>query len=273
MESTSNAFNDIRDKMFVETNQTCKNHNCKMVAYKSNNAVPFCPECKKIERIKQEKDLSIKYSNQIKKRKTSKVLSKDSIITDDDLKSANFDNFKVENDEEKNALHISKQSAYQYLDKNNKFNMLITGLPGRGKSHLAISILKAVNEHTEVAQSCLFVSVDELFRRIKDSFNYTDNKYSEANMVRLLNKVDLLVLDDLGSEASMNKDKAASDFVQKILFGIFNSRSRIIITTNLNARELESMYNPKLISRMEKGVEGHLIKFTNETTDKRLVDF
>lgn len=71
-------------------------------------------------------------------------------------------------------------------------------------------------------------------------------------MTRLLTKVDLLVLDDLGSESSMNRDKAASDFVQRTLFGILNSRKRIIITANLNAIELSNMYNDKLASRMEK---------------------
>ncbi|CAI2610603.1 hypothetical protein AKUH3B101J_09000 [Apilactobacillus kunkeei] len=273
MESTSNMFNDFLNKHTTVTDEKCSKHNVNKIIFDVSKGQSFCPICQKNQHETKEKELTIKYTNQIKKRRTSKVLTKDSIMTDSDLEDATFDNFEVTNDEQKQALHVAKQSAYQYLKKDNQFNTLLTGEPGRGKSHLALSMLKAVNDTTEKPQSCLFVSVDELFRRIKDSFNYSDNKYSEGNMVRLLTNVDLLVLDDLGSEASMNRDKSASDFVQKILFGILNARSRTIITTNLNAKELEAMYNPKLVSRMEKGVQGHLIKFTEKTKDKRLVDF
>ena len=272
MDSISNGLATLISKYKHETDEECPVHHINKVTF--GKSEPFCPECQKIASAKREDELTAKYTKQVKKRRTTDVLTKDSIMTDEDLSSAAFDNFEVDNDEQKDALHVAKQSAYQYLDKNNKFNTLLTGKPGRGKSHLALSMLKAVNEHSEQPQSCLFISVDELFRRIKASFDYNINsKYSEANMVELLTNVDLLVLDDLGSEASMSFNKAASDFVQRILFGVFNSRSRTIITTNLNASQLEQMYNSKLVSRMEKGVKGHLIKFTEKTKDKRLLDF
>lgn len=272
MDSISNRLTNFINDHKHETDEQCSIHHVPKVIF--GKSEPFCPICQKIDNDKRQNNLAIKYTEKVKKRRTSEVLKKDSLITDEDLKGATFDSFEVENDEQANALHIAKQSAYKYLDKLARFNTLFTGQPGSGKSHLALSMLKAVNEHSQQPQSCLFISVDELFRRIKASFDYNINsRYSEANMVELLTSVDLLVLDDLGSEASMSFDKSASDFVQRILFGIFNSRSRTIITTNLNANQLEKMYNSKLVSRMEKGIKGHLIKFTDKTKDKRLVDF
>ena len=95
-------------------------------------------------------------------------------------------------------------------------------------------------------------------------------------MTSLMGRVSLLVLDDLGSEASFKRELTeASDWVQGVLFGILNKRNRTIITTNLTTKELKAIYNPKLISRMNKGVAKNdgVIKFTNATPDKREVIF
>ncbi|MDV6381168.1 ATP-binding protein, partial [Pediococcus pentosaceus] len=169
----------------------------------------------------------------------------------------------------------AKQIAYKYMDRNYQANTIITGNPGVGKSHLAISMLKGVNDHIKPNASCLFVSVNELLRLIKDSFNHPDGYYTESRMVDLLGKVSLLVLDDLGSEASFKRDnREASEYVQQVLFGVLNKRNRTIITTNLNSDELSKIYNPKLLSRMYKGVMKNdgIIKF-KETQDKRMAIF
>ena len=94
-------------------------------------------------------------------------------------------------------------------------------------------------------------------------------------MVDLLGKVSLLVLDDLGSEASFKREsREASEYVQQVLFGVLNKRSRTIITTNLSSKELSEIYNPKLLSRMYKGVvkNNAIIKF-EKTEDKRMAIF
>jgi DNA replication protein DnaC len=88
----------------------------------------------------------------------------------------------------------------------------------------------------------------------------------------------LLVLDDLGSEATFQSHqsknrKVASDYVQNVLFGIVNNRQRTIITTNLGSADLASVYNPKIISRLYRGINGHVISFTAATPDKREVSF
>ena len=78
-----------------------------------------------------------------------------------------------------------------------------------------------------------------MMRKIKDSFEHRDSYYTESRMVDLLGKVSLLVLDDLGSEASFKREsREASEYVQQVLFGVLNKRSRTIITTNLSSKEL-----------------------------------
>ncbi|KRK96555.1 DNA replication protein [Levilactobacillus acidifarinae DSM 19394] len=234
----------------------------------------FCPKCQQEKIAAHERKTVMDAETYWKKRKTTDVLSRDSIFDDPNLKTATFDNFEATSQEAETNKNRARTIAGQYLKADTQFNTLFTGLPGRGKSHLALAMLKAVNEYAERPMSCLFVSVNELMRLVKDSFNYPDSKYTEANMVELLGNVDLLVIDDLGSESSFKRDsREASEFTQNVLFGVLNKRNRTIITTNLNSKELTAIYNPKLISRMYRGIKDHIIKFTDKTPDQRSVEF
>lgn len=255
-----------------KTNQKCPKHGVFMIKLPGKPA--FCPKCQQEKIAAHERKTVIDAETYWRKRKTTDVLSRDSIFDDPNLKTATFENFEATSQEAENNKNLARTIAGQYLKVDTQFNTLFTGLPGRGKSHLALAMLKAVNEYAERPMSCLFVSVNELMRLVKDSFNYPDSKYTEANMVELLGTVDLLVIDDLGSESSFKRDsREASEFTQNVLFGILNKRNRTIITTNLNSKELTAIYNPKLISRMYRGIKGHIIKFTDKTPDQRSVEF
>lgn len=240
------------------------------------NHEPFCPVCVKEKQRHKSNDLVTIGALQEYRRGFHDVLRKDSIIDDEELWHASFDNYQVEpGSEAETNLKKAKNIAAKYLDRSYKANTIITGNPGVGKSHLAISMLKGINETIKPNASCLFVSVNEMMRLIKSSFENKDSYYTEGHMVDLLGKVNLLVLDDLGSEASFKRDaREASEYVQQVLFGVLNKRNRTIITTNLSSKELSEIYNPKLLSRMYKGVVANdgVIKF-EKTKDKRMAIF
>lgn len=284
-------------KRVKETKEICSTHNVPFIQY--GDQKPFCLECRKEYLINSEQEAVNQTFNEHERRRTIEVLWKDSIIGDPKLWQASFNNYATDNEETKKALYDARQFAAEYMkviqiekqlekkiakseDKEErealkkklleipKFNTIFSGVPGVGKSHLSMAMLQAINEHANPMMSCLFVSTNDLFRLIKSSFGKPDSKYTELNMTTLLSNVDLLVLDDLGSEASFQrKDREAKNYTQSVLFGILNARQRTIITTNLNSEDLEDIYNAKIISRLYKGVEDHLIKFTKATADKR----
>lgn len=236
---------------------------------------PFCEQCKE---IKISKDTNNRVSDSYLKsykRSTIQTLSKDSILFDKEIQKATFDNFVAKTEEENKAKQQAILFAEEYAENRAKpFNTIFTGKAGTGKSHLAMSILKHVNNNLAPPASCLFISVNELLRLVKDSFNNPESKYTELNMVHLLGKANLLVLDDLGSESSFKREsRESSEFVQQFLFGILDRRERTIVTTNLSSEELREIYNPKLTSRMYKNVKNHIVKFSNATSDKRLIEF
>lgn len=262
-------------KHVKKTNQYCQVHPDQKLLMLANH-IPFCPRCVEEKRRHKNNELVTIGALRSYKRGFYEVLKKDSIIDDEDLWQASFDNYEVNSGTEAEAnLNKARQIAGKYLNRDYQANTIITGNPGVGKSHLAISMLKGVNDHIKPNASCLFVSINELMRLIKDSFNHSDSQFTESRMVNFLGQVNLLVLDDLGSEASFKRDnREASEYVQQVLFGVLNKRNRTIITTNLNSDELSKIYNPKLLSRMYKGVMKNdgIIKF-KETQDKRMAIF
>lgn len=258
------------------TDEYCKIHTNQKLVRVGDEHEPFCTLCVKEQREQHLNDLVLKGVLSNYHRGFRDVLKKDSIVDDEDLWQASFDNYEVNSGTEAEAnLKKARQIAGKYLNRDYQANTIITGNPGVGKSHLAISMLKGVNDHIKPNASCLFVSINELMRLIKDSFNHSDSQFTESRMVNFLGQVNLLVLDDLGSEASFKRDnREASEYVQQVLFGVLNKRNRTIITTNLNSDELSKIYNPKLLSRMYKGVMKNdgIIKF-KETQDKRMAIF
>ncbi|WP_338843013.1 ATP-binding protein [Pediococcus pentosaceus] len=241
-------------KHVKKTNQYCQVHPDQKLLMLANH-IPFCPRCVEEKRRHKNNELVTIGALRSYKRGFYEVLKKDSIIDDEDLWKASFDNYEVNSGTEAEAnLKKARQIAGKYLNRDYQANTIITGNPGVGKSHLAISMLKGVNDHIKPNASCLFVSINELMRLIKDSFNHSDSQFTESRMVNFLGQVNLLVLDDLGSEASFKREtREASEYVQQVLFGVLNKRNRTIITTNLNSDELSKIYNPKLLSRMYKG--------------------
>ena len=255
-------------KSIEQTNDICEKHQIKLSKLK--NREPFCTECHR-ERLKlKEKNMLDTISKNQHLRRTIQTLEKDSILGDVTLWNASFDNYIADNEETSHALREAKLIAGDYVDRDRHFNTLFSGVPGVGKSHLAMAILKEVNQSFDPEGSCLFISITDVLRLVKDSFNNPDSKYTENNMINLLTKVDLLVIDDFGSESSFQKKGTeSSEYNQRFLFNILNARTRTIVTTNLNSDELLAIYNPKIISRLYKGVEGHVITFTEATEDKR----
>ena len=191
-----------------------------------------------------------------------------SLLLDETIKTATFENFNIETDEERQAFEFAKNLA-EFYKNGGQGNSFMSGPAGSGKSHLSMAILKSYLESGE--KTALFVSYSHVVRLIKDSFNNRDSVYTQNNIMSLLTNVDLLVIDDIGSENN-------SDFSEELLTDVLDGRISTIITTNLSSEELrgnaskKGRYNQRTASRMFRGIGGKAFNFKG-IKDKRVLPF
>jgi DNA replication protein DnaC len=135
-----------------------------------------------------------------------------------------FGNFRAYNDPLKTALRFARRVVDEFpLDR----GLLLIGLPGVGKTHLAVATLKA---WIEKGGTGLFYTTIDLMSELRGTYSNSD-RASEADVLEKVTKTDLLVLDELGRER-------ISDWRDEILHLIVNARyshrRATLFTTNFD---------------------------------------
>ena len=175
------------------------------------------------------------------------------------LDTQNFENFSdllYSNKVDENKYHtnlspreninIIKDICLKFVenfeDKNQK-NLLFTGNTGLGKTFLSSCI---ANEILKKGKNVLYQTAPVMLDSVVD---YRFGK-SKDNILQNILDVDLLIIDDLGTEF-MNNVKFSE------LFNILNTRllnqnkiTKTIISTNLSLKNLYSNYDERIVSRL-----------------------
>ena len=156
---------------------------------------------------------------------------------------------------------LAYKASFNYAKSFNPDNptaLILWGEPGNGKSLLAACVN---NEVRKLGHSTIFVSMPDLLKKIKNTFN-SGNKESEAEILGALDKCKLLIIDDLGAEKT-------SDWVEELIFTIIDNRYRkkkpILITSNLDPR----MLSQKIGSRSTDRILEMCIEIKNEASSFR----
>lgn len=254
--------------------KSCEKHGCQIQRAKvkingSEQFIEICPECEKEEILKIESILRQEAKIQALLSHTYKVFERESIYSQE-LRDKTLENYTADNSTNEQALNFMKRMLRDYL-KFEKGNVILSGPPGIGKSHLSIGLAKALNEKSkecENPKSVIFISTSALFNKIEESFNGRGD-FTESYAVDLLSKVDFLFLDDLGKESSMSANlKEANEWRQRVLFKILDNRQTTFFNTNLSSNDIKKIYNQALADRIFKGASKHIYKFP-ETMESR----
>lgn len=214
------------------------------------------------DRDKREEQMSIAFTKKNIQSKRKGIFNSSLVSDWDDLRF-NFSDFNTDTSNQKEELSQAKNIANR-IYSGETGNFLFTGKPGLGKSMLAVSILNGLNS-IDTQLSCYFLSfamfVNNSQMAFKDEFLKRDN-YKVEECVK---NCDVLVIDDLGSESSLRSEtNEATNYAQRILFRFADYRKNKtnIITTNNTGRELQQLYDPKIISRLMTKKTANTIKFS-----------
>lgn len=250
-----------------KTEYTCEKCGSPLYQHKLNDDVLTCMECGRKRLDDKDKQLEYRGGELAEKQGTYDALMKRSIVTDQTIRKANFDNYRTEEQETSENKEKAKQIANEYL-AGNVFNTFLQGKQGTGKSHLAMSILKEINENSYPYKQCVFVDFPSLMIEVSDWKN--PNNFSQTDAVKLMSEADYLVIDDLGAET--NDASKAKEYIYKTLQAVMQNRQNksTIFTSNVSSAVIGQVYGERLTSRILRGVAGHSIIF-KDATDKRRI--
>lgn len=117
-----------------------------------------------------------------------------------------------------NVLKRNKKYAVNFVKKfkqikdNGKGYYLFSKTPGSGKTMLACCILNGLKRHNITTQA---ITTIDFLKRIKQTFD--QDRVSESSIINPLLAIDVLLLDDCGSERY-------SDWTTEQMFHVINSR-------------------------------------------------
>lgn len=124
----------------------------------------------------------------------------------------------------------ANQFVHDYPHITDGRGLLFVGMAGRGKTHLAVGVLRALIE--EKGCQGLFCDYGDLLKQIQASYN-ARAETTEQLLLRPVLEAEVLVMDDLGS----TKPTAwVWDTVAHVLNSRYNHKRTTIITTNFANR-------------------------------------
>lgn len=133
----------------------------------------------------------------------------------------NFDNFVADTPQKRHALTVARDFAEQFAEHSRKGSgLILSGLPGTGKSHLAGAVLQELLPRDVRYMTCL-----DLIRAIRETWR-KDSERTEGQVLRYLERLDLLVVDEVGVQYG-------TDGEQTVLFEVLDRRYREVKPTIL----------------------------------------
>jgi chromosomal replication initiation ATPase DnaA len=119
--------------------------------------------------------------------------------------------------------------------------LVLTGGPGRGKTYLAVAIVRTL---LLIKREAYFKRCDKLYASVRDG--YRDN-IAEASILSEYVKGDYMVLDDLGAGNLSDHERRCTLVV---LDDRFESRRSTIVTTNWNLEQISERMDERIASRL-----------------------
>lgn len=212
-----------------------------------------CHECTK-ERNKLESDEEEKkeceraHALRIKKREDAGISKRNLFKTFDDYHCSTEGQTKAKND------------CVRYF---NEFpsdkSMIMVGGVGTGKTLLASAGLDSIVDNNR----CEMIKVIDVVRELKATWA-KDSNQTEEKLIKYYANIDLLVLDEVGSQFGSDTEKL---FIFDIIDGRYQNMKPTILISNLDIDGIKDAIGDRCVDRLREG-GGMMVAFNWESSRK-----
>jgi DNA replication protein DnaC len=233
----------------------CEIHKCKKVENKHKLPKWVCEQCCQDVLTNKKPDFS--EQNRIFRKSRLKSLK----LTND-LQAKDLANFEILDEQQNHCVNSLKRVSQMIVEGVLKTNVLLVGPTGTGKSHLAIGVLKMLNENWPLSKKLGYTTSSNLAQNIMNTWGTG----ATESFYEMYANLDFLVIDDFGFNDDGNKVK----ITQQILFLRHEYGKPTLITSNLLSEECFDLMGGRVASRFF----GNLYKSIEvKGLDYRLKDF
>jgi len=254
------------DKLIKERpteKRNCPEHG----AYTSTNFIgehwTVCPKCMMIQRDREAKEQLAADEKLRQERIASKWKAKiTGAAIPERFKDRTLESYVAKTSGQQKALAFATEYAENFdLVLKEGRSAIFVGKVGTGKTHLAIGIALSIMQQQ---RSALFVTVQRLIRRVKDSWHTKEE--TESQVVDVFASPDLLVLDEVGVQFG-------SEFEKQVLFDVLNTRYEnrkpSILLSNIPKEQLSDYLGERVTDRLREN-GGKVIGFDWESYRRNL---
>lgn len=124
-------------------------------------------------------------------------------------------------------------------------NLIFLGKPGTGKSHLACAIVSALYKSHRVCR----IDLPDLIREIRATWGRSAKK-SEAEVLDHYGALDLLILEEVGTGAGSDDERAR---VFQVINRRYEAMLPTVVVSNLDMPALRAEMGDRVIDRLREG--------------------
>jgi len=165
-----------------------------------------------------------------------------------------FDDYICKNEGQAKAKNDCERFVKEFpSDK----SMIMVGGVGTGKTLLASAMLESLVDDNR----CEIIKVIDLIRHLKSTWN-KDSESTEENLIKYFVKLDLLILDEVGSQFGSDTEKL---FIFDIIDGRYQDMKQTVLISNLDINGIKEVIGERCVDRLREG-GGSMIAFNWESS-------
>lgn len=256
MDSVEKEMDTLKQGRKTTEPRVCEEHNVLFVEteYRDKDGAYrwLCPKCTKEWEEEQN----------VLAEKNKRQLNLDSFVGSlpKRLKIYSFETF-LESKENKKIRSICIKYAEKWPECG---GLVMLGGVGTGKTHLAIALCR---ELCLKGVSCKLTTVNKIVRDIRsvwgknpqyyeDNYGQSAREKTEATVIEDYNKIDLLVIDEIGSQYGSDSEKI---IVNEIINNRYEDMKPTVVMGNVSLSEINTILGERVVDRLIDG--GHLLFF------------